>query len=71
MKYITFSLFLCVLSNSIANGQSKRDHTWVLGYSTKINEQPNLGHFGGVHLNFLTNKVSIDTFDIFTTGVSG
>lgn len=52
-------------------GQSKRDYTWVLGYSTLIPGMPDNEKFGGMKLDFTSKIPSVETFDLYTMGVSG
>jgi hypothetical protein len=70
----TLYLVLLLCNAQLLFSQSKRDHTWVLGYSTQIPDMPNTdlyGGFGGMRLNFADDPSRVKKFDIFSIGVSG
>jgi len=50
--------------------QSKRDGTWLMGYSSRIPGQPGSEDFNGMQLYFQDDGVRIEIFDIPTLGVS-
>lgn len=68
-KALLFLIIHISLTNLLS--QSKRDYTWVVGYSTLIPNMPNNAQFSGMFLNFNQSPPSIKEFDIFTIGVSG
>ncbi len=66
----TFILLIIALPFNLLS-QSKRDHTWIMGYATLIPNEPNNVDFGGMKLNFGENGLDIILFDIFTGSVTG
>ena len=61
-------LLLCGIHSLIA--QSKRDHTWILGYPTLIPGQPNTEQFGGMFMKFSEDQYTVENFDIVGGPVS-
>ena len=50
--------------------QSKRDHTWLLGYPTFDPNHPNVGKFGGMKVHFTQTSSRVDTFNFIAGSVS-